>query len=114
MQKFNLETATKRTPYRVPDNFFATLEENILAQTVDQAKNDACTKRSPKFLRLILTTAAAIAVAATIGTGIYRTSTAPALTTDQAFANLSAPDKEFLSDCYDNDLMLEAYLYDRD
>lgn len=114
MQQFNLDTATKRTPYRVPENFFETLEQNIIAQTVGKTGMEKVTpavnRWRPKLLRSILTSAAAVAVAVAIGIGIYATSPSDTLTPDQAFANLSLNDQEFLIDCYDNDMMLEAYL----
>ncbi len=111
---FNLDKATRQTPYTVPERFFESLEKDILAKTVDAPNNAASTPRKlnplSRFIRIGLSSAAAVAVATAIGIGIYNTVPAEPLTPDQAFANLSSSDQDYLLDCYDNDRMLEAYL----
>lgn len=110
MTNFDIDKADRRTPYRVPDSFFDTLERQILSETVEVRP---VRKLSPmkRFVRVALSSAAAVVVAAAIGAGIWISRPVDQLTPETAFANLSDNDQEFLQDCYDNDRLLEAYLY---
>ncbi len=114
---FDLDKATRRTPYTVPERFFESLEKEILAKTSGASQKTAPNKASlrqlrplPKSIRICLSSAAAIAIALTIGLGVYKTVPTEQQTAEQAFANLSSNDQDYLLDCYDNDRMLEAYL----
>lgn len=114
MTNFDLDKATRQTPYTVPEGFFESLEKEILSRTCDAPSQPAKQRKLrqlPRFIRVGLSAAAAIAVAAAIGIGVYNTAPTEQLTTDQAFAALSSNDQDYLLDCYDNDRMLEAYLY---
>lgn len=110
MTNFDIDKADRRTPYRVPDSFFDTLERQILSETVEVRP---VRKLSPmkRFVRVALSSAAAVVVAVAIGAGIWISRPVDQLTLETAFANLSDNDQEFLQDCYDNDRLLEAYLY---
>ena len=110
MTNFDIDKAERRTPYRVPDSFFDTLERQILSETVEtrQVKKLPPMKR---FIKVALSAAAAVTVAAAIGAGVWISRPVDQLTPETAFANLSDNDQEFLLDCYDNDRLLEAYLY---
>lgn len=114
MPHFDLDNATRRTPYRVPEGFFTSLEERILSATVDAPQQHTAvrTTKSPRLWRSIASAAAAVVVAAAIGLGVYTSTRQPdTLNVDQAFANLSTADQQYLLDTYDNERMLEAYLY---
>ena len=115
MPQFYLDHSPRRTPYRVPEGFFDTLEESILAATVDAGKQQEAAvrvTRSPRRWRAIVSAAAAIVLCAAIGLGIV-TATRQTETIDvnQAFANLDSADQQYLIDTYNNERMLEAYLY---
>lgn len=115
MPQFDLDHSPRRTPYRVPEGFFDTLEENIFAATVDAGKQQETAvrvTRSPRRWRAIVSAAAAIVLCAAIGLGIV-TATRQTETIDvnQAFANLDSADQQYLIDTYNNERMLEAYLY---
>lgn len=110
MANLYIDKTNRKTPYRVPDGFFDTLERQILSETVD-AKPVRKLPPMKRFVRIALSAAAAIAVAAGIGLGIMTYHPVDQLTPETAFANLSTNDQEFLQDCYDNDRLLEAYLY---
>lgn len=114
MPHFDLDNATRRTPYRVPEGFFTSLEERIISATVEApaATAPVRTTKAPRLWRSITSAAAAIIAATAIGFGVYTsTHQSETLNVDQAFANLSTADQQFLLDTYDNERMLEAYMY---
>ena len=115
MPQFDFQKATRRTPYRVPEGSLASLEQRILAATVEAAapSGDVKLTRAPRLWRALTSTAAAAVVAVAIGVGLHisLSPSEPAQSVDQAFANLSTADQQHLIDCYDNERMLEAYLY---
>ncbi len=109
MPQFDLDHSPRRTPYRVPEGFFDTLEESILAATVDAGKQQEAAvrvTRSPRRWRAIVSAAAAIGLV--IVTATRQTET---IDVNQAFANLDSADQQYLIDTYNNERMLEAYLY---
>ena len=115
MPQFDFQKATRRTPYRVPEGSLASLEQRILAATVEAAAptGDVKLTRAPRLWRALTSTAAAAVVAVAVGVGLHisLSPSEPAQSVDQAFANLSTADQQHLIDCYDNERMLEAYLY---
>ncbi len=115
MPQFDIDKATRRTPYRVPEGSLASLEQRILAATVEAAApiGDVKLTRAPRLWRWVASTAAAVVVAVAMGVGMHisLSPSEPTQSVDQAFANLSTADQQHLMDCYDNERMLEAYLY---
>ncbi len=111
MTNFDIDKAERRTPYRVPDSFFDTLERQILSETIEAPRPVRKLQPMKRFIKVALSSAAAAVVAAAIGAGVWISRPVDQLTPETAFANLSDNDQEFLQDCYNNDRLLEAYLY---
>jgi hypothetical protein len=47
MKEFDLDKLERKTPYKVPENFFEEMQENVLKQTTKKRK------KKPKFLDFI-------------------------------------------------------------
>lgn len=111
-EKFDLETSTPRHPYRVPDNFFASLEADILQRTVESAPARS-TRRRRSLPRLILHWAATASAAAAIAGGVYFgfhvASPSEAVSVEQAFGELSDSDQQYLLDIYSTTQMRESF-----
>lgn len=108
-QKFDIETSTPRHPYRVPQGFFAQLEEDILKRTVDAAPAKPCRSYLRPVLNWVATATAAAAIAGGIYFG-YRTHTpAEQISVEQAFGELSDADQQYLLDMYSNSQIRELY-----
>ena len=101
-EKFDFNTIQKQMPYKVPDSFFDELERDI-AIRIDLGKNRKTRNFAWRFvMRAVTATAAAAAVIAMIVnvTSVSTPGTGPGMTVEQAFAELSVSDQEYLLDVY--------------
>ena len=107
-QEYDFNSVGKRMPYSVPDNFFATLEENVMQEVAPATKQPG---RRAKVLKIIAraSIAAAACVMAFVGYKTYfKTETVDSFTAmEQAFANLSEEDQDFLLEVYLDDVFME-------
>ena len=127
--KFDFKQVGKRMPYTTPDDFFRDMEKNILeAVKVESPKADSSKQESSKpiriqpkkrpFIKMIW--AASIAVAASVAVLLVLNidfsvphSSLPSQVNnelqeiDQAFAQLSSADQEYLLEVYQEDVFLD-------
>lgn len=127
--KFDFKQVGKRMPYTTPDDFFRDMEKNILEEVkVESPKADSSKQESSKpiriqpkkrpFIKMIW--AASIAVAASVAVLLVLNidfsaphSSLPSQVNnelqeiDQAFAQLSSADQEYLLEVYQEDVFLD-------
>ena len=115
--KFDFDQVGKRMPYSTPEGFFKEMEANILEQVKDDKQVPV--RRQPKKRPLMkVIWAAAMAVAASVAVllvlNIDFSASSSQLsqadneiqTVDQAFAQLSSADQDYLLDVYQEDVFL--------
>ena len=113
--QFNFDKIGKRMPYTVPDDFFTTLEQNVMAEVKGK-------KRGRGFriaFGAILGTAAAVALIVTANKFMVKDAATPGMETEleqayckaeiSAFSNLSDEDQDFLIEVYEEDLFINNY-----
>lgn len=94
-------------PYTVPEDFFKTLESNILKQTVKPKQTHHRRKRElPAIKRTLLTIAASVLLFFAIHAIWEETATAMQGNIKQAFDNLSQDDQAYLLETYQDDIFL--------
>lgn len=94
-------------PYTVPEDFFKTLESNILKQTVEPMQTHHRRKRDlPAIKRALLAIAASVLLFFTIHAIWEETATAMQGNIEQAFDNLSQDDQAYLLETYQDDIFL--------
>lgn len=94
-------------PYTVPEDFFKTLESNILEQTVEPMQTHHRQERGlPAIKRTLLAIAASVLLFFTIHTIWEGTATAMQGNIEQAFDNLSQDDQAYLLETYQDDIFL--------
>lgn len=101
--EFDFNNIGKREPYKVPENFFQSLEDNIIR------KNTAAKRRSISPWRIILASAASIAViiSVAVSTGISSTHNGCDIEdVEREFSQLSAADQEYLIEVYQDDIFI--------
>lgn len=117
--KFDFDQVGKRMPYSTPEGFFKEMEANILEQVKDD--KPAPVRRQPKKRPLMkVIWAATIAVAASVAVLLVLNidfmtphSSLPSQAdnemqaVDQAFAQLSSADQDYLLDVYQEDVFLD-------
>lgn len=103
--KFEFNNIGKRMPYTVPDHFFENFEQQTLAR-IDNNGAMLIAAHRPAAWRLVIRslTAAAAVVAIILGIAYFAPSKSPKLNTsvEQAFAELSISDQEYLIDTYND------------
>lgn len=113
---FNFDSVGKRTPYRVPDNLFDTITENVMQRIGSEAaqmpEQSAATERlrPRRMRRLVLWAAAAVAVVALVMTFHRYVSPQPQpdyAAVETAFGNLSDADQAFLLAVYSDDVFAQ-------
>ena len=94
-------------PYTVPEDFFKTLESNILKQTVESEQTHHRQKKDmPGIKHALLTIAASVLLFFAIHAIWEETATAMQGNIEQAFDNLSQDDQAYLLETYQDDLFL--------
>lgn len=121
-REFDFNDIGKRTPYKVPEGFFDTLEDNIMSEIrkpenrqnsrTQNRSETACetTAERRKGRLKILMLPAAVSVAAALLLMIYITkggtdNMEPCTieSVETAYSNLSPEDQEFIREIYEND-----------
>lgn len=104
--KFEFNNIGKRMPYTVPDHFFENLEQQTLARIDNNGAMLIAAHRPAAAWRLIIRslTAAAAVVAIIFCVAHFAPSKSTKLNTsvEQAFAELSISDQEYLIDTYND------------
>lgn len=105
---FDFNSVEKRVPYRVPDGFFDSLEENVWKEVGGELSATVKRKRSRRLMIIRSLTAAVAAVALTLtiitltskqdGTGYTEV--------EQAFSQLSQADQTYLLEAYQEDIFI--------
>ena len=107
-QEYDFNGVGKRMPYSVPDNFFVTLEENVMQQVAPAAQQPG---RRAKVLKMIVRASIAAAACLMVFVGykaFFKTETVDSyMAMEQAFANLSEEDQDFLLEVYLDDVFME-------
>lgn len=115
-QNYDFSKVGKRMPYTVPDDFFNTLEENVMNEVKAQSAKQ---KKKATVIRMAIR--AALAVAACIALFLVVKKTLPqepGIASDDfenvelAFNNLSTEDQEYLLEVYQEELLLDNNLND--
>ena len=109
---YDIDKVGKHMPYNVPDDFFATLEENVMREVKADMKQSAAPPRrkawlSKGFRRFSIAAAAALALV--VGYRAFsRSQTEDNFTAvEEAFAHLSEEDQEYLLEVYQEDIFME-------
>lgn len=98
----------KRMPYNVPDDFFATLEENVMRDVTATEGRRSRRAHMVKMFTRISIAAAAVFVLVMGLKALYTSKTVDSVTAmEQAFVNLSAEDQDYLLEVYQEDIFLE-------
>ena len=105
--EFDLDGFDRRTPYRVPEGYFAGLEERIAAGA---ARRRSRRSAAPRW-RAAAAVAAAAVVAAVFTIGYMNVGTAVSLDVDDAFSSLSLEDQDYLVEAYGDDIFLTLNNY---
>lgn len=113
---FSFEQVGKRMPYTTPDGFLDDLEANVLASVAADVRVAPIATTQPmvkrrSYLKVVwlsaLSAAAAITLFLVVHTGFTASvSDADWQTVDEAFAQLSVEDQDFLLEVYQDDLFL--------
>lgn len=116
-EKFDFGKVGKRMPYSTPDDFFKDMEANILKQVKDDKPKPVRIQPTKRPLMKVIW-AAAMAVAASVAVllvlNIDFSASSSQLSqadneiqaVDQAFAQLSSADQDYLLDVYQEDVFL--------
>lgn len=109
-QGYDFERVGKRMPYRVPDGFFESFEDDVMQAVA----TDTATPARPKsrFTRWLTRGAAAAAITGVVALGGYKLAfKAEAndsfVLVEKAFDNLSEEDQEFLLEVYQEDCFID-------
>lgn len=108
---FDLKRVGRRMPYTVPENFFDDMEKNILSET--GLTSTATPKRRRAPMRIVAMGIASIAAAAALlfvfthsnGNGAGETGSFAEV--EQAFAQLSVTDQDYLIEVYQDDIFID-------
>lgn len=96
--------AGKRLPYTMPDNFMEELENNVLSEVSKDAK--ARSKRRARIWFSVSGIAAAACVALAVVFGSQRGSVNYLNEMEEAYAQLSEADKDYIQAVYENDYFI--------
>ena len=114
-QDYNLERVGKKMPFSMPDDFFAQVQANVLAEVAKEEKMKQAKRHKAKMVRLfvaVASMAACVCFAVLVGRSVMGADTAsqhPAAsvaTVDKAYENLSADEQQELNATYANDVYL--------
>ena len=118
-EKFDFSKVGKRMPYSTPDDFFKDMEANILEQVKDDKPKPVRIQPKKRPLMKVIW-AAAMAVAASVAVLLVLNidfaashSSLPSQAdneiqaVDQAFAQLSSADQDYLLNVYQEDVFLD-------
>lgn len=103
MDNFDFNRIGKKTPYRVPDDFFDSIEQSILSAAAPRPRR----RRLLKYAAAITATAAAAALLLTVsGKASIGGNRAAGTELAQAFDNLSDADRDCLLEIYQDDIFI--------
>ena len=115
--KFDFDQVGKRMPYSTPEGFFKEMEANILEQVKDdKPKPVGIQPKKRPLMKVIwaaaMAVAASVAVLLVLNIDFSASSSQPSQAdneiqaVDQAFAQLSSADQDYLLDVYQEDVFL--------
>lgn len=117
---FDFNKIGKRMPYTVPEDFFSTMEENVMSQVFEKSGSQGAThtdtaeaqegrKKAIRIaLRSLVATAAAVALFLVVHTKFSeKQDKVDFASVELAFNNLSTDDQSFLLSVYEEDVFLE-------
>ena len=109
---YDIDKVGKRMPYNVPDDFFATLEENVMREVKADMKQSAAPQRrkawlSKGFRRFSIAAAAALALVVGYRALSHSQTEDNFTAVEEAFAHLSEEDQEYLLEVYQEDIFME-------
>lgn len=106
---FDLDAIGKRMPYTVPEGFFSEMEQNILKQAGLAKVEKPRSRRG--VVRIVLSAAVSVAAAVTFFAVFNHKDetqvTEPYADVDQAFAQLSEEDQDYMLQVYQDDVFME-------
>lgn len=103
MDNFDFNRIGKKTPYRVPDDFFDSIEQSILSAAAPRPRRRSLLK----YAAGITATAAAVALLLTVsGKATIDGNRAGGTELAQAFDNLSDSDRDCLLEIYQDDIFI--------
>ncbi len=110
---YNLSQIGKRMPYRTPEGFFGNLEEKVWEKVradaaVEEANSGNIRRRHPFKLPLVISSAAAAAIAIFLAFSLWLNNTHPVEMSDieSAFNNLSEEDRTYMLEIYSSDIFM--------
>lgn len=110
---YNLIQIGKRMPYRTPEGFFGNLEEKVWEKVradaaVEEATSGNIRRRHPFKLPLVISSAAAAAIAIFLAFSLWLNNTQPVEMSDieSAFNNLSEEDRTYILEIYSSDIFM--------
>lgn len=110
---YNLIQIGKRMPYRTPEGFFGNLEEKVWEKVradaaVEEANSGNIRRRHPFKLPLVISSAAAAAIAIFLAFSLWLDNTQPVEMSDieSAFNNLSEEDRTYMLEIYSSDIFM--------
>ena len=105
-ENFDFDRIGKRLPYTAPDGFFDELENNVL-QSVKQEMRPSMSKRNLRLWYSVTGGLAAASIALLIVFAPFHTQPKKSFEdVEEAFANLSSSDQDYLFATYQSDLFM--------
>lgn len=107
--KTDFDKVGKRMPYTVPEDFFDRLEADILQQVVPVAQQAPVRRTGlvPMWVKTVAAVAAMVVLVAGATWLLHDRSESPLPDVEQAFANLSSEDQDYILAVYQEDLFLD-------
>ena len=114
-KNFDFSQVGKRMPYSTPDDFFAKMQSDIIDAVQDMPQKNTDVKTKKRTVRRWLwpvSLSAAAAVAAMFVINIHFFAPTPSASSDniqdveQAFAQLSESDQDYILDVYQDDVFI--------
>ncbi len=118
-EDFDFKKVGKRMPYQVPDGFFDQMEERVMSQIQQEAKEEVKPTKG-RIFRMAFGTLAAAAAAIALFFVVHKAVPEP-MTSDESFSlvelayhNLSSEDQEYLLQIYEEDLFYNDNNYEEE
>lgn len=111
-KEYNFNKVGKKMPFTMPDDFFAQMQANVLAEVAKEERAKHHRKAMVKRMYLAVASIAACVCLvlvigyAVMGTGSQHKVTTSIATVDKAYDNLSVDEQQELNATYANDVYL--------
>jgi len=114
-KNYDLNNIGKRLPYTVPDNFFETVEEDLIkkAKQVEPLNGGVGEMKKTTGIgsisfRVIISAAAAVIIFAVTCIQLYNNANRGYSTIEDAFCNLTNDDRSYLLELYSDDIFINT------